>query len=87
MTFQVPDPASNHAGTLGVVDGNRLHSPDTTYWPMFNGVRGGALRDEFNYFASCALDGKPTPGDATAALEATLAAEESARTGNVVRIG
>ena len=27
------------------------------------------------------------PEDATAALEATLAAEESARTGNVVRIG
>ena len=76
---------------LGIVDGNKLHSPDTTYWPMFNGVRGGALRDEFNYFASCALQGKPvtigTPEDATAALQATLAAEESARTGNVVRIG
>ena len=37
---------------LGIVDGNKLHSPDTTYWPMFNGVRGGALRDEFSYFAS-----------------------------------
>ena len=76
---------------LGIVDGNKLHSPDTTYWPMFDGVRGGALRDEFNYFAACALQGKPvtigTPEDATAALEATLAAEESARTGNVVRIG
>ena len=40
---------------LGIVDGNKLHSPDTTYWPMFDGVRGGALRDEFTYFASCAL--------------------------------
>ena len=37
---------------LGIVDGNKLHSPDTTYWPMFDGVRGGALRDEFTYFAS-----------------------------------
>ena len=76
---------------LAIVDGNKLHSPDTTYWPMFNGVRGGALRDEFNYFAATALSGGKvtigTPEDATAALEATLAAEESARTGNVVRIG
>ena len=70
---------------------DRLHSPDTTYWPMFDGVRGGALRAEFEYFANCALKGiTPAigrPEDAAAALEATLAAEESARTGNVVRIG
>jgi len=76
---------------LGIVDGSKLHSPDTTYWPIFNGVRGGALRDEFVYFAGTALTGAPvtigTPEDATAALEATLAAEESARSGNVVRIG
>ena len=76
---------------LGIVDGNRLHSPDTTYWPMFEGVRGGALRAEFEYFANCALMGIAPkigrPEDAAAALEATLAAEESARTGNVVRIG
>lgn len=76
---------------LGIVDGSRLHSPDTTYWPMFEGVRGGALRAEFEYFANCALMGiAPKIGraeDAAAALEATLAAEESARTGNVVRIG
>ena len=54
-------------------------------------VRGGALRDEFAYFATCALNGKTPsvgrPEDAAAALEATLAAEESARTGNVIRIG
>ncbi len=76
---------------LGIVDGARLHSPDTTYWPMFDGVRGGALRAEFDYFANCALKGKTPeigrPEDAAAALEATIAAEESARTGNVVHIG
>ena len=58
---------------------------------MFDGVRGGALRAEFDYFANCALKGiAPAigrPEDAAAALEATLAAEESARTGNVIRIG
>ena len=70
---------------LGIVSADKLHSPDTTYWPMFDGVRGGALREEFGYFADCALKGKTPaigrPEDAAAALEATLAAEESARTG------
>ena len=76
---------------LGIADGTKLHSPDTTYWPEFDGIRGGALRDEFSYFAAHALSGeKPalgTPEAATAALEATLAAEQSARSGNVVKIG
>jgi UDP-N-acetylglucosamine 3-dehydrogenase len=75
---------------LAIVDGTKLHSPDTTYWPLFNGVRGGALRDEFVHFAATALSGGTvtigTPEDATAALAATLAAEESARSGNVVRL-
>ena len=75
---------------LGIADANKFHSPDTTYWPMFEGARGGALKEEFSYFANCALKGvKPaigTPEDAMAALTATLAAEESARTGRVVRI-
>lgn len=75
---------------LGIVSSDKLHSPDTTYWPMFDGVRGGALRDEFAYFADCALKGiKPAigkPEDAAAALEATLAAEKSARTGTVIHL-
>ena len=57
---------------LGIVVADKLHSPDTTYWPMFDGVRGGALRDEFAYFADCALKGKTPaigrPEDAAAAL-------------------
>jgi UDP-N-acetylglucosamine 3-dehydrogenase len=76
---------------LGVAAQDRFHSPDTTYWPEFDGVRGGALREEFSYFARCVLEGrKPEigrPEDAMAALAATLAAQESARTGEVVRIG
>jgi UDP-N-acetylglucosamine 3-dehydrogenase len=75
---------------IGIVSGEKFYSPDTTYWPEFGGARGGALREEFAYFADCALSGKsPILGsleDAAAALEATLAAEESARTGAVVRI-
>jgi UDP-N-acetylglucosamine 3-dehydrogenase len=76
---------------LGIVSRDKLHSPDTTYWPEFDGGRVGALKEEFAYFATCALEGKTPaigrPEDAAAALEATLAAEESARTGNVIRIG
>ena len=30
----------------------------STYWPEFDGVRGGALRDELAYFASRALKGE-----------------------------
>ncbi len=76
--------------SLAIVDGTKLHSPDTTYWPMFDGLRGGALRDELSYFASCARAGrKPGIGkaeDAAAAVAATLAAERSARTGTVVEV-
>jgi len=76
---------------FGIVSRDKLHSPDTTYWPEFDGGRAGALKEEFAYFATCALEGKTPaigrPEDAAAALEATLAAEESARTGNVIRIG
>ena len=75
---------------LGIAGKDKFHSPDTTYWPMFEGARGGALKEEFSYFADCALKGvKPaigTPEDAMAALQATLAAEELARTGQVIRI-
>lgn len=75
---------------LAIVDATKLHSPDTTYWPMFDGIRGGALRDEFVYFARKALAGEQPaigrPEDAAAALQACLAAEESARTGTIIRI-
>ena len=76
---------------LGIVTKTTgIRSPDTTYWPEFDGYRGGALREEFLYFADCALRGiQPTvstPVDAMRALEATLAAEDSARTGQVVKI-
>ena len=76
---------------LGIVGSDRFQSPDTTYWPLFDGTRSGALREEFIYFADCALKGRRPeigrPEDAMAALAATLAAEESARSGDVVRLG
>ena len=74
---------------FGLATTDKFHSPDTTYWPMIGGVRTGALRDQFSYFASCAASGQEPelgrPEDALAALRVVLGAEQSAQTGEVVR--
>jgi len=75
---------------LMIVDSAGARCPDTTYWPTFHGQLRGALRDELAYFADCILTGKK-PGVITAeesreAVRACLAAEESAATGQIVRI-
>jgi UDP-N-acetylglucosamine 3-dehydrogenase len=91
MPEQTPFDIDERMSIIGTDGKVGLRSPDTTYWPEFDGYRGGALREEFLYFADCALKGiaptVSTPVDAMRALEATLAAEESARTGQVVKVG
>ena len=66
-------------------------SPDTTYWPDLHGACAGALREELAYFATCVQTGTPpsiiTPEESMAAVEACLAAERSAATGKIVRLG
>ena len=58
---------------------------------ILRGEVRGALRDELEYFIKCAANGeKPTvilPKESREAVRACLAAEESARTGEVVKIG
>jgi predicted dehydrogenase len=75
---------------IGIASGDGFASPDTTYWPVLHGLTGGALREEFSYFARCCQTGEAptiiTPEESLAALEATLAAEESAATGEVVHL-
>ena len=75
---------------FGVSTASGWRSPDTTYWPSLHGLRSGALRDEFLYFADCVLNDRPieiiTPEESRAAVAAVLAAEESARDGQVVHI-
>ncbi len=65
-------------------------TPDTTYWPLLHGRRAGALREELGYFARCILDGRRpsviTLEESMGAVQACLAAEESAVTGQVVRL-
>ena len=75
---------------LMIVDKDGSRCPDTTYWPDIYGKLSGALREELAYFANCVIDGE-TPSVITAeesreAVRACLAAEESARTGEVVTI-
>ena len=88
-------------GTLGSVEvGSGLNAlnlstnqgfrnPDSTYWPMHNGVRRGALRDEYLQFISDIKIGKNSefgrPDAALLALRVALAAESSASQGKVIK--
>jgi UDP-N-acetylglucosamine 3-dehydrogenase len=73
---------------LSFVDDQGWHSPDTTYWPSLHGVRSGALRAELEYFINCIANGQSvtiiTPEESLAAVEACLAAEQSAATEQIV---
>jgi len=75
---------------FSICDKTGWHSPDTTYWPLLHGVRAGALRDELNYFTTCVLHGKRpsiiTPEESRLAVQACLAAEKSAATGQIVMV-
>jgi len=75
---------------FSIVDADGWRSPDTTYWPTHFGRLRGALVEELSYFADCVRDGRQpemiTPDESMAAVVACLAAEESARTGDVVTL-
>jgi UDP-N-acetylglucosamine 3-dehydrogenase len=79
-----------NSASFTVCDPNGWRSPDTTYWPLIGDYRGGALRDEFIYFANCIREGKKpeviTPEDAAAAVKACHAAEKSSELGTVVHL-
>lgn len=85
-SIQIHDTTPN----LQVVIADSVRFPDTTYWPELHGQRAGALRDEWAYFLRCvAEDSAPDivpPTDSRAAVAACLAAEESARTNEVVAL-
>lgn len=81
-----------HGGDMNVMiqAGKSFDCPDTLYWPHMHGQPVGALREEMAYFADCVARGvQPkvvTPDEARAAVEATAAAEKSARLGKVVKL-
>ncbi|PPR22258.1 MAG: scyllo-inositol 2-dehydrogenase (NAD(+)) [Alphaproteobacteria bacterium MarineAlpha10_Bin2] len=76
---------------LGLCTATGFTGPDTTYWPRVDGVTGGALKDEIMYFAGCVADGVTpsviTPEESLAAMKAVLAAEQSAESGEIVKLG
>ena len=73
-----------------IVDKVGARCPDTTYWPMIHGQLRGALREELAYFVNCVATGtKPTvitAEESREAVRACLAAEQSAATGQLVKI-
>jgi len=85
-SVQIHDGYPNFA----VCDDDGFRFPDTTYWTTLRGQLTGALPTEIGYFADCIMKGeKPTvitPEESLAAVEACLAAEKSAATGEIVRL-
>jgi UDP-N-acetylglucosamine 3-dehydrogenase len=75
---------------FSITDSDGWHSADTTYWPSIHGVRAGALREELYYFVYGIQCGNPPtvirPEESLAAVEACLAAEESAATNQIVML-
>ena len=69
---------------------DRIHLPDTLYWPRVFGEYFGILRSELRYFANCVKEGRTpdriTPQESRAAVELMVAAGRSAETGEVVRM-
>ncbi len=75
---------------LGLCNADGFTGPDTTYWPRIGGVTGGALAEEVMYFAGCVTNGITpsviTPEQSMAAMETVLAAQQSAESGEIVRL-
>lgn len=81
---------SDPAQPLIIDDGTRRDIPDTVYWPMVHGERAGALHAELQYFVDCIRKGvKPTITtleESREVIRICSAAEESAKTGQVVAL-
>ena len=75
---------------LAIHDSANVRMPDTAYWPVIMGKRFGVLCTELDYFADCVRSGQPpcriTPRESRDVVRLINAAEESSRTGEVVRL-
>ena len=62
--------------------------PQSTYWPTVHGLRRGFLKEEFDYFTKCIIDGKQpsviTPEESKTVVHALKTAEKSAREGRAI---
>jgi len=75
---------------LTINDQTGTHKPDTVYWPDLLGRRVGVLRHELSYFLNCINKGKTpeaiTPEESKMAVAVICAAEQSAASGEAVKI-
>ena len=75
---------------LTIHDTTGVHEPDTVYWPRVLGERLGVLQTELGYFAKCVRAGRPpdriTPEESRAAVALIAAADQSAKSGQVVTL-
>ena len=73
---------------IGICTKEGFRSPDTDLLPELHGITGGALHEEWSYFARCVREGtRPaliTPEEAMEVVRTVLAAHESATSGTVV---
>ena len=80
------DPSS----PLVIDDAKGREMKETVYWPAVHGKIRGALNAELQYFIDCIIEGKKpeivTLKDARNVIEICSAAEESAKTGQVVTL-
>lgn len=75
---------------LTINDSAGINKPDTAYWPNLFGKRVGVLRNELSYFIECINTGKSpdviTPEESKMAVAVICAAEQSAASGEVVKM-
>jgi len=73
---------------IAINNENGWKLPDTYYWPNVHGKRVGILKEEISYFIECILSAKKptiiTPEESKEAVKVMLAAEKSAKTGQII---
>ena len=78
----------NSGAQYTVLKKEGLSFPQSTYWPKVHGARRGYLKEEFDYFARCIVEGRQptiiTPQESRAVVHAIRMAEKSAEENRVV---
>lgn len=78
----------NSGGQYTVLKKEGLSFPQATYWPKVHGSQRGYLKEEFDYFTRCIVEGKQptiiTPQESRAVVHAIRMAEKSAEENRIV---
>jgi UDP-N-acetylglucosamine 3-dehydrogenase len=78
----------NSGKNFTVITKSGVAFPESKYWPKIHDARSGYLKEEFDYFIKCIINGiKPTvitPGESRDAVHAIRLAEKSARENRII---